>query len=227
MTVTLLDMAITVAAYAISRLINRRFPFPFTVPVLLSTLLVMGAITLTGGGLAGYRGASDAITWWLGPAIVSLAVPLYCHRQVLIDHGPRVLAAVGGGTAVAMVTALVLSRLLGLDMALQGALVLKTATAPIGIALASRVGADAPIVAGMVVASALTGTIIGPALLTRLGVTNPLGRGMALGTISSGQGVAAAFREGDLTGATATVAMALAALAVALLAMPLATWLAT
>ncbi|MEB3354339.1 MAG: LrgB family protein [Cyanobacteriota bacterium] len=172
MTLTLLGLALTVLAYALSRWINARYPSPLTVPVLLSTPMVMLAITLAGSGLEGYRGASDAITWWLGPATVSLGVPLYRHRQVLRDHGVRVAAA--------------------------------------------------PVVAGIVVASALLGTILGLALLTRLGVRSPLGRGLALGTISSGQGVAQAFREGELTGAIASVAMALAAVAVALLALPLA-----
>lgn len=222
MSLTLLGLALTVLAYALSRWINGRYPSPLTVPVLLSTPMVMLAITLAGSGLEGYRGASDAITWWLGPATVSLGVPLYRHRQVLLDHGVRVAAAVVGGTLVAMVTAVTLARLLGLDVPLQAALGLKSATAPVAIALAHQVGADAPVVAGIVVASALLGTILGPSLLTHLGIRSPLGRGLALGTISSGQGVAQAFREGELTGAIASVAMALAAVAVALLALPLA-----
>lgn len=222
---TVLGIGITVAAYALSRRINRLCPGPLTGPVLLSTPLVMVTITLTGGGLSGYRAASEAITWWLGPAIVSLAVPFYVHRQVLLDHWARVVGAVLGGTFVAIVTSVALARLLGLDLALQGAIALKTAT--VAIALASRLGAEGPVVAGMVVASALIGTILGPSLLTHLGVQSSLGRGVALGAIAHGQGVAQAFREHELTGASATVAMALAAIAVSVLALPLAAWLAT
>ncbi|MCP9848917.1 LrgB family protein [Cyanobium sp. Morenito 9A2] len=84
--------------------------------------------------------------------------------------------------------------------------------------MANDVGADPPVVAGIVVASALLGMVVGPALLSRLGIRSPLARGLALGTISSGQGTAEALREGDLTGAAASVA-------VALLAMPLRTLL--
>jgi putative effector of murein hydrolase len=217
----LFALAVTLAAYALSRWIGRRFPSPLTVPVLLSTPVVMLVITASGLGLEGYRPASDAITWWLGPATVALAVPLHRHRQVLIDHGGRVAGAVLGGTAVAMLSAVGLARLLGLAEPLQGALGLKSATAPVAIALAADVGADPPVVAGIVVASALLGTVVGPALLTRLRIRAPLARGLALGTISSGQGTAQALREGDLTGAAASVAMALAAVAVALLALPL------
>ena len=217
----LFGVGVTVAAYGLSRWIGRRHPSPLTVPVLLSTPLVMLAITLSGLGLEGYHEASSAITWWLGPATVALAVPLNRHRQVLIDHGARVGAAVLGGTLVAMLTGVGLARLLGLAVPLQGALGLKSATAPVAIALAAAVGADPPVVAGIVVASALLGTVVGPVLLSRLGIHSPLARGLAMGTISSGQGTAQALREGDLTGAAASVAMALAALAVALLAMPL------
>ncbi|KMM16467.1 LrgB family protein [Synechococcus sp. GFB01] len=217
----LFGVGVTLAAYGLSRWIGRRHPSALTVPVLMSTPLVMLAISLSGLGLDGYRDASAAITWWLGPATVALAVPLHRHRQVLIDHGARVGGAVLGGTLVAMLTGVGLARLLGLAAPLQGALGLKSATAPVAIALASGVGADPPVVAGIVVASALLGTVVGPALLTRMGIRSPLARGLAMGTISSGQGTAQALREGELTGAAASVAMALAALAVALLAMPL------
>ena len=215
MIVTILALMLTVAAYALSRWISYRSRSPLAAPVLLSTLLVMAVLRLSGAGLESYQGAEDTIGWWLGPATVSLAVPLYRYRQILIENAVAVFAAIAGGTLVAMLSAIALARMLGLAPSLQGALGLKTATAPVAIALAPTLQASGPIVAGMVVASALFGTIAGPALLSRLGIRQALARGLALGTISSGQGVAQAFGEGKLCGASASLAMALAALAVA------------
>jgi len=218
MLITALMLALTVAAYALSRWISVRWRSPLAAPVLLSTLIVIAVLRFTGAGLEAYQGAEQASGWLLGPATVSLAVPLYRYRRILIENAVAVLAAIAGGTLVAMVSAVALARLLGLGPSLQAALGLKTATAPVAIALAPTLHASAAVVAGMVVASALFGTMAGPALLTRLGLRQALARGLALGTISSGQGVAQAFVEGKLCGAAASLAMALAALVVALFA---------
>jgi putative effector of murein hydrolase len=219
-------MVLTVGVYALSRSLNRRWPSPWTLPVLTSTALLMLLVVASGAGLEGYAGAQRHITGWLGPATVSLAVPLYRYRALLLRHGWRVSAAIVFGTLVAMLSAIVLARLLGLSSALQAALSLKTATAPIAIALAPQLRATPAIVAGIVVAAALLGSMVGPVLMNRMEIRNPLARGLALGTICSGQGVAGAFAEAELSGAAASVAMGLAAVVVSLLAPPLGSWLA-
>ena len=80
------------------------------------------------------------------------------------------------------------------------------------------VGADPALVAAFVIATGLTGTVLGPPLLDRLGVSDPLARGIALGTVSHGQGTAQAALEGEATGAAAGLAMGIAAILTALLA---------
>ncbi len=215
---TATSIAITVGAYALSRWIGIRRPSPLTVPVFLATPMVMVVITVTHIGLSGYSRAGGIVTYFLGPATVALAVPFYRRRRVLLDNMVPLCAGLVTGTVVAMVSAVLLARLFGQSHALQAAFSLKTATAPVAIAEAPQVHADPTLVAGLVVVSALLGTMIGPKLLSALRIKGSVARGTALGTISSGQGVAQSLVEGELTGASASISMALAAIVVTLLA---------
>ena len=60
--------------------------------------------------------------------------------------------------------------------------------------------------------------MFGPGLLTRFGVNSTPARGIALGTMSHGQGTAAAILEGEAAGATSSLAMAGAAVFTAAIA---------
>ena len=129
--VTAFCIALTVGAYALSRVIGKRFPSPFTVPVFLSTPVIMVVLVVTGTGLTGYAQAQSIMSWFLGPATVALAVPLYRNRRVLVDHWRAMSVGLVVGVLSTMVSAIALARLLGLPPQLQAALSIKSATAPV------------------------------------------------------------------------------------------------
>ena len=216
--VTALSLVLTVGVYVASLRIRRRYPSPLLGPVILSAPVLMVIVTVTPIHWSGYAHASRIITWFLGPATVALAVPFYRNRHVLFTNVVPMVAGLVAGTLVSMVAALLLGRWLGLPPGVEAALSLKTATAPVAVAVAPRVGADPTFVAGMVVLYALIVTFLGPRLLTALRVRGPVARGTTMGGIGSGQGVAEALTEGEATGAAAAVSMVLAALVVTLVA---------
>ncbi len=218
--VTVVSVVLTVGAYAASLRVRARWPSPLLGPVILSAPVLMVVVTVTPIHVSGYAHAGRIITWFLGPATVALAVPFHRHRRVLFANAAPLGIGLTLGTLVTMAAALVLGRLLGMPHGVEAALGLKTATAPVAVAVAPRVGADPSLVAGMVVLYALIVTVLGPRLLTALGVQGPVARGAALGGIGSGQGVAEALTEGQATGAAAAVSMVLAALLVTALAPP-------
>ncbi|CAB4956524.1 unannotated protein [freshwater metagenome] len=218
---TVYCIAITIGAYAVSRAIGRRYPSPLTVPVFLSTPLVMLVLWGTHIDLSGYSQAKSIMTYLLGPATVALAVPLYRHRHVLIKDALPFCVGLVSGTFSTMIAAIGCAKLLGLSPELQAALSIKSVTAPIAIALAPKIDADPTLTAGFVIITGLVGSMFGPWLLTRMRITRAEARGEALGTISHGQGTAEALHEGDLTGAASSIAMGSAAVLTSLIAIPL------
>jgi len=210
--------AVTIAAYAASLGARGRWPGPLTTPVFFSTALIVAALALFGVDFQRYTPTRDLLGLLLGPATVALALPLYRNRGLVRAHASPLLLGIACGTLVTMLSAILLARAFELGRAVAAALAVKSATVAIAIGIAPVIGADPALVAAFVIATGITGTVLGPVVLDRIGVASPLARGVALGTISHGQGTAQAALESEATGAVASLAMGISAILTALLA---------
>jgi putative effector of murein hydrolase len=209
--VTGFSIVVTVAAYALSRVVARRYPSPFTTPVFFSTALIILVLVPAGVRVADYELAKQIMGFLLGPATVSLAVPLYKSRRTLLTNTLPALAGLMVGSLATLATALVVARLLGLPDVIRASISIKSVTAPIAIELAPILHGSPTLTAAFVIATGMIGAMFGPSLMTVIGIHDPLARGLALGTISHGQGTAQAVVEGELQGAAAGIAMGCAA----------------
>lgn len=205
-------IGITGLAYALSRIVGKRYPSPLTSPVFFSTPLVIAVLLLSGMHLSDYRPAKDIIVSLLGPATVALAVPLYKNRQTLLDNLLPASIGLALGSLSTLVIALVVAGLFDLPQVIRASLGVKSVTAPVAIELAPMINGDSTLVAAFVIATGIIGAMLGPWLMDKTGIHAPLARGLALGTISHGQGTAQAVIEGEVQGAAAGVAMVLAAI---------------
>jgi putative effector of murein hydrolase len=204
-------VAVTLGAYLLSRVLARRYPSPLTTPVFCSTALIIAVLTPSGVGVADYEPAKRLMVLLLGPATVSLAVPLYKNRHTLLRNTLPALVGLGVGSLATLGAAVVIARLLGLPEVIRASISIKSVTTPIAVELAPIVHGNPTLTAAFVIATGMIGTMLGPWLMNRVGIHDPLSRGLALGTISHGQGTAQAVTEGELQGAAAGIAMGLAA----------------
>jgi putative effector of murein hydrolase len=216
--VTVFAITVTVGAYALSLLARRKYPSPFTTPVLFSTAIVIAVLLTCGVSFPEYAPAKQILTFLLGPATVALALPLYKNRQAflrnLLPAGIGLLA----GSLGTMIIACLIARLFRFEPELLASIAIKSATAPIAVELAKIVHGNPALTAIFVVMTGMIGASFGPWLMDRLRITDPLSRGLALGTISHGQGTAQAATESELSGAIAGVAIGLGAITTSLAA---------
>lgn len=217
-TMTLGLVAITVAAYLIALEVRRRWNSPLANPVLISTPIVIGYLTLAHLTTTDYAPVKTLITALLGPATVALAVPLYRNRTLFIANLTTASVGLVAGSLVTMVACGSLARIFALSPTLVASLSIKSATAPIAIEIAKIVHGDPAMTAVFVVSTGIMGAVGGPWLMDRLGVANPLARGLALGTVSHGIGTAAAAAENEFSGAMGGIAMGFGALVTASIA---------
>jgi putative effector of murein hydrolase len=216
--VTGFSIGVTLGAYAVSRLVGRRYPSPLTTPVFFSTALIILVLAPAGIGVSDYEPAKRIMTVLLGPATVALAVPLYKSRHALLQRTVPAVAGLVVGSLVTLSAAILLARALALPDVIRASISIKSVTAPIAIELAPIVHGSPPLTAAFVIATGMIGAMFGPWLMNIIGIRDPLARGLALGTISHGQGTAQAVSEGELQGAAAGIAMGLAAVFTSLVA---------
>lgn len=212
--VTLGAYQLAIAAYEKTRLV-------FLQPVLVSTSLVIAILLLCGLSFTEYKTSADALTIFLGPATVALAVPLYLNlRRIRQLFWPTVLTLLVAGV-VATVLGTALAWLLGAEHNMLMSMAPKSVTSPIAMLVAHQIGGLAALAAVFVMITGVLGAIIGPSLLRLCGVRNHAAMGMALGMTAHAVGTSRAMQESEECGAFAALAMSLMGVFTAIL-LPLA-----
>lgn len=209
---------LTLAAYRLGRELRERTGHhPLAQPVLVAVVVVGTVIALLGVDYDEYRAGTEVIAFWLGPAIVALAIPL--HRQVDRLRGflAPVLIAIVLGSLASVSSVLLLAQLLGADDLLVRTLAPVSTSTPVAIALSGTVGGLPPLSAVLAVVAGTLGAVAGPFVLDLLRVRDRRARGLALGAVSHGIGTSRALVEDPAEGAFAGLAMGLTALSTSLL----------
>ena len=214
----LLHLALTLGLFqAASWIYARAGMAPVLNPVLLAVAGIVGLLWATGTDYPTYFEGAQFVHFLLGPATVSLAIPLYRQisrvRRSALALGASILAgsATAAGSAVGIAWALGGSR----DTLI--ALAPKSVTAPVAMGITEQLGGLPSLTAVLVILTGVLGAMLGPPLLTLLGVRDWAARGVAMGTASHGIGTARALQVREVAGAFAGLAMGLNALATALL----------
>ncbi len=216
----LFALALTLAAYQIAILVYQRSGWLVLQPVMVSMVLVVGALLLCGVDYSTYRIGAEPIAWLLGPATVALAVPLQHNiKRIRQLFWPIIITVLAGG-ALSVVLTLAIGWLLGADWAVLMSLAPKSVTMPIAMPVAEQIGGIASLAAVMVMLTGVIGTALGPLLLRWSKVDHPAARGLSYGMNAHAIGTAHALQEGEECGAFAALAMSLLGIATALL-MPL------
>jgi len=223
--VTVFVIAVTIAAYLVSREIFLRTRLTLLNPVFVSTITIILVLLAVGIYSEQYTPGRDLMTRLLGPATVALAVPLYRHRRLLMTYWASIALGIVCGSVATVVTVVLFARWASLDRMLVLAVAPKSVSTPVAIEIARILGTNVSITAVLVVATGMVGAMMGPRLLTALGVSDPVARGVAIGTTSHATGTAAILHEGETQGAMSAIAMALTAIFMAFLGPFLIPWL--
>lgn len=210
-------LGLTLLAYQLALELYQRSRWLLAQPVLVATLLLVGALWACGIGYPRYRQESSMLWLLLGPATVALAVPLQQNLPRIRQLFWPVSIALLVGGAVTVALTLGLAALFGADREMLMSLAPKSVTSPIAIALAEQMGGIPALTAVFVMITGVLGAVLGPFLLDRAGVTSPAARGLSLGLSAHAIGTAQALQEHQEAGGFAALAMSLAGAATAIL----------
>jgi predicted murein hydrolase (TIGR00659 family) len=214
----LLWLTVTILAYCLCDWISTALRrTPLANPVLMSMCVVGTLVRLTGTPYGVYFEGAQFIHFLLGPATVALAIPLYQHRQLVMQSILPMVCALFAGALTALVTAVFIARLLGATPAIVISIAPKSVTAAVAMGISERLGGDPALTAVLVILTGIIGAIVVTPLLNSLRITDKRARGFAAGLAAHGIGTARAFQVDPLAGTFAGIAMGLNALLTALL----------
>ncbi len=222
----LLWLSLTLVCYLIAlRLYRLGGENPLLNPVAIAVGLLIGLLVVTGTPYQTYFDGAQFVHFLLGPATVSLAIPLYRQRERLRNLVLPIVAALLASIVAAASSAVGLGLLLGADAQTLISLAPKSVTAPVAMGISEKLGGLPSLTAVLVVSTGILGAVLGTGLFRLLGIRDDPIKGFALGATSHGIGTARAFQVSPVMGAFAGLAMALSAFVTALLLPPLLRWI--
>jgi predicted murein hydrolase (TIGR00659 family) len=209
----LLGLSVTVLAYLAGRLLYQLSgDNPLCNPVAIAIIVLIAFLLVTGTPYPTYFEGAQFVHFLLGPAVVAMGVPLYLHaariRQLLL---PLCVALVAG-SITAITSAMAITGLLGGSWQTLLSLAPKSATTPVAMGIAEKIGGLPSLTAALVILTGIIGAVSGSSLLNLLKLRDPSVQGFALGVAAHGIGTARAFQLSEQSGAFAGIGIGLNAL---------------
>ncbi|MDY0404400.1 LrgB family protein [Virgibacillus sp. 179-BFC.A HS] len=214
----------TVIAYLIAVSIHRRFGKPFTVPVLIATIIMVAGLLIFHIPYDTYMEGGKWIDRLLGPAVVALAYPLYQHRNLLKELMVPILVGTSVGAAIGLASGILLAKWAGFDTVIIHSLAPKSVTTPVAMVLADSQGGIKPLAAVFVMIAGIGGAIFSTWINKIFHVHHYIGWGVGAGTASHAIGTARAMEVSGKAGSASTVAMSYSTVFVSII-FPLFIWL--
>lgn len=208
---------ITLIAYEAGLYLQRRTGLAILNPLLISTVLIIIFLVMTGIDYDTYNLGGKILTFFITPATVALAVPLYRNFKLLVENIWPILLGILGGIIINFISIYFLVKYTDLDEQLFYSLVPKSVTTPIGIELSSQIGGMPQITIAAIIISGLTGVIAGPIIFKVFRINDKVARGIAYGTTSHALGTTKAIEEGEVEGSMSGLSIGIAGLLTAII----------
>jgi putative effector of murein hydrolase len=190
--------------------------------VLIAIFIIVAVLTMTHSTYATYFAGAQGIHLLLGPATVSLALPLANN----LHHLSRRLCALGlallAGSVTSVVSGIAIVWWLGGSRQLALSMAPKAVTTPIAMSISGQIGGMPTLTAAMAIAGGIVPAICGQHVLRLLGVRDWCARGFAAGVSGSGAAAAGIARLDGLAAAFAALDIGLNGLLTALIVPALA-----
>ena len=197
-----------VGSFQLARIINKRAGREICNPLLFATLFC-GAVLLGTGTEYDvfYTNGGRTLEFFLTPATICLAIPLYKQFELLKKNMGAVLAGCAAGIAAHMAGCVLMLFLFQMEAAEYISLLPKSITTAIGKGLSEELGGFPAITMATIMLTGLFGAVAAPPLLKLFHVTEPLSQGLAIGTSSHAAGTSRAVQLGEIQGAASSLAI--------------------
>ncbi len=205
-------MLVSVGAYLFGMWLRKKTGLAVFNPLLVAILTVILFLTVFNVDYDEYNRGAVYLSYFLAPATVCLAIPLYRQLSLLKKHGMAVAASIFAGVAGSAGSIYVMSRAFSLEHAHYVTLLPKSITTAIGMGVSEEAGGIVTLTVVSIIVTGIIGNIIADWLFGVLKIEEPMAKGLALGTAAHAIGTAKALELGEIEGAMSSLAIAVAGL---------------
>ena len=189
----LFGVIISLIAFEIGKFIFNKTKLAIFNPLLIATIIVMGFLNIFHITVVDYMLGGNLIVCFLAPATVVLAIPLFQQIDLLKKHFIPIIGGGIVGAVVAILSVIILGKLLGIDHQLLVSFMPKSITG-------------------------ITGNVTAPFIYSIFRIKNPIAKGLGLGISSHAVGTSRAIEMGKVEGAMSALSIVIAGILTIILA---------
>lgn len=214
--------AITIGVYIVSKILYKKWPFWWLMPLAITPILVAIIILAFHGTYKEYISGTKWLVLLLGPTIVAFAIPIYQKRSIIKKFWPVLLVGMIVGSLTSILSSWGLATLVGINGQMLLSLLPRSISTPFAMEVSGDIGGIPDLTAIFVVFTGVCGAVIGDMVIERIPFISSIARGALFGIGAHGAGTARATQIGETEGAISGLTMVLVGILNVLLA-PLVT----
>lgn len=203
---------LSILLFELGVIIQQKAKSPIANPLLISGILIIVILSVTGVSFEQYNNGARYITMFLSPCTAVLAVNIYNNLATIKKYLLPILAGTAAAAAASMGSVYLMCKMFHLDDEMLLSLLPKSVTTAISMPLVTMTGGiDAILVAATMVTGVLC-AIVAPLLVKLFKFKDPVAAGIAIGSSGHGIATASAIKLGPVQGATSGIAIAMSGL---------------
>lgn len=202
--------AISLISYMIGVKLKKKLKSGIFNPLLISIIITIAVLLAARIDYDTYNISAKYLSWFLTPATVCLAIPLYEQLALLKKNLVAVLAGIVSGVLTSLVTVLVLALLFDLNQQEFVTFLPKSITTAIGMGVSEELGGYVTITVVVIVVTGVLGNILAEPVCRLFRVKEPIAKGLAIGSAAHAIGTARAMELGEVEGAMSSLSIAVA-----------------
>jgi len=202
----------TIVLFYVMTFVYRRFTYPLLIPIFSTTVLLVIILVISKIPYDTYMSGGKWINELLGPAVVSMAYPLYIHREKIFKYKVPILLSVVIAMLSGLISITILAKLMLLDDHILLSLLPKSITTAVSMPISESIGGVPTLTAVFVIIAGLVGAILGPIIFRVCHIEQAISKGISMGSAAHGIGVSRLTEYGEEALTMGSVSMTLSAI---------------
>ncbi|MCI5936628.1 MAG: LrgB family protein [Eubacterium sp.] len=203
-------VSLSLIAYWIGTLLKKKWNLPIFNPLLISIAVTIVVLLVGNISYETYNEGAQYLSWFLTPATVSLAIPLYEEFELLKKNAMAVTAGIITGVITSLTTVFVLAMFMKLSHEEYVTLLPKSITTAIGMGVSEELGGYVTITVAVIVITGVLGNMLAEIVCKIFKLKEPIAQGVAIGAAAHAVGTAKAMEMGEIQGAMSSLSLAVA-----------------
>lgn len=174
LTISVGMILLTVAAFAVSTKLYKKYSLPFFNPMLTCSLIIIITLLIFKIPYETYMLGGAWINELLGATVVALAYPLYKHIHLILKYFKVLITSIMTAIIINFVTTVLLLRFLDYPKDIAISAITKNLTSAVALQVSDQTGGIPSLAVVFVMISGFTGLILGPYIFKYLKFDNEL-----------------------------------------------------